>query len=88
MNSRRSSPSDGKVKRTNQYEPGMKTWLYHQQRCFREGKLSKDKIQALRDVGVTLKMTQRVSWDARLMELIEFKRIQRSLQRPCHMATQ
>ncbi len=67
--------SDGKVKRTNQYEPGMKTWLYHQQRCFREGKLSKDKIQALRDVGVTLKMTQRVSWDARLMELIEFKRI-------------
>ena len=67
--------SDGKVKRTNQYEPGMKTWLYHQQRYFREGKLSKDKIQALRDVGVTLKMTQRVSWDARLMELIEFKRI-------------
>jgi hypothetical protein len=67
--------SDGKVKRTNQYEPGMKSWLYHQQRCFREGKLSKDKIQALRDVGVTLKMTHRFSWDIRLMELIEFKRM-------------
>ena len=65
---------DGRVLRVNQYEPGMRAWIYHQQRCFREGSLSKDKIQALRDVGVTLKMTQRVSWDTRLMELIEFKR--------------
>ena len=66
--------ADGRVKKTNQYDAGMRTWLCHQQRCFREGKLSKEKIQALRDVGVSLKMTQRVSWDTRLMELIEFKR--------------
>ncbi len=65
---------DGRVLRVNQYEPGMRAWIYHQQRCFREGSLSKDKVQALRDVGVTLKMTQRISWDTRLMELIEFKR--------------
>lgn len=65
---------DGRVRKTNQYDSGMRTWLCYQQRCFREGKLSKEKIQALRDVGVSLKMTQRVSWDTRLMELIEFKR--------------
>lgn len=67
--------ADGRVRKTNQYDPGMRTWLVYQQRCFREGKLSKGKIQALRDVGIPLKMTQRVSWDTRLMELIEFKRI-------------
>lgn len=65
---------DGKVRKTNQYDPGMRAWLYHQQRNFREGKLEKDKISALRDVGIVLKMTQRVSWDMRLVELIEFKR--------------
>jgi len=65
---------DGKIRPTVAYEHGMKSWLYHQQRLFREGKLSAERCQELRDLGVMLKMTHRVSWDGRLMELIEFRR--------------
>ena len=66
---------DGKLRPTNSYPHAMKSWLYHQTRLFREGKLSAERCQELRELGVVLKMTNRVSWDGRLVELIEFKRM-------------